>query len=389
MDDLSKPLNNENGMVLLVAILIMSALILLGTTAVIESQTDMRIAGNYKTSAMSLYAAEAGVEEARARLKGDFTPTGSMIVDSAPTDPAWATTVSSLQSTITYAVTIVHKTSSGNVLYWGDTNNDGKYEINTTTTPPNGQNIYLVTSTATDANASKTLEVNMMKLPPITTPAALYVEASTSIQGTSTYINGNDSCGSSNKPGIATTLSASTVSSTGHPTVSGTTSSSWSVTGGSTDMDVDAMIDNWKDVADYSYSLTSSATHTGMNWGTPTAGALQSDPSSCSESHVVYYNMHGSDIKLAGGSSGCGILLVDGDLELQGGFNWNGLIIVSGSVTITGGGSKNMTGSVVAGGSAEADLVGGNANIVYCSTAINNQTTNRALRILSWTEKEI
>ena len=58
-------------MVLLLAMLIMSALILLGTTAVMESQTDLRISGNYKTSAMSLYAAEAGIEQARGKLRTD------------------------------------------------------------------------------------------------------------------------------------------------------------------------------------------------------------------------------------------------------------------------------------------------------------------------------
>lgn len=388
MDNRLTPLINEDGAVLVLGILLMAALILLGTTAVMESQTDLRLAGLYKANSSAFYAAEAGGEEARARLKGNFEPEGSRIIDDAPTDPSWQVNMtSSLQSTLTYTVTIKHKTSDGDVLYWGDINGDGKYEINTVTPPPAGQNIYLVTSSAANFSASKTLEIAMLRLPPITTPAALYVEAATSIQGASTYVNGNDSCGTANKPGIATAGAASTVSQNGNPTVSGATSASWSVSGGNTNMDVRAMIDNLKDVADFSYDLNVNTTHTGMNWGTPTLGATLQLPSSCSESHIVHYNMHGEEIKLTGGSSGCGILLVEGDLELQGSFSWHGVIIVSGSMIITGGGNKNITGSVVAGGAAEADLVGGNANIVYCSEAINSQTTNRSLRILSLTEK--
>ncbi len=390
MKNYIKPLRSESGMVLVLSMLIMSALILLGTTAVMESQTDLRIAANYKTNAAALYAAEAGVEEARARLKENFTPTASMIVDTAPTSSTWTAAMSSLQSTLSYTVSVSHKKdSSNNVLYWGDQNNDGKYEINTTT----GQNIYLATSTATNASASKTLEVAMARLPPITAPAALYVEAATSIQGTSTYINGNDSCGSANKPGIVTTLATSTVTKSGNPSVcgSGTTtcnSTSWNVTGGATNMDVQAMVDNWKGVADSAYDRTSNSTETGLSWGLPVLS-----PHSCGESHVVYYNMHGYDLKLTGGTSGCGILLVQGDLEINGGFSWYGIVMVTGSVTFTGGGSassgndKNIAGSVLSGGSVEADLVGGNASIVYCGDAVNNQTANHPLRVLSWTTK--
>ena len=96
--------------------------------------------------------------------------------------------------------------------------------------------------------------------------------------------------------------------------------------------------------------------------------------------------MNGNTIKLSGGTSGCGLLIVDGDLDLNGSFSWNGMVIVNGSITYTGGGNKNITGGVLSGGSLDADLVGGNANIVYCSSAISNLTENRPSKILSWKE---
>ena len=80
-----------------------------------------------------------------------------------------------------------------------------------------------------------------------------------------------------------------------------------------------------------------------MTWGTPTAGAMLQHPSSCSEHHVVWYNTNDTYIKLTG-SSGCGILIVEGDLDIYGGFSWYGPVIVTGLVTLTGGGNKNITG---------------------------------------------
>ncbi|NVL90371.1 MAG: hypothetical protein HWN69_05160 [Desulfobacterales bacterium] len=153
------------------------------------------------------------------------------------------------------------------------------------------------------------------------------------------------------------------------------------------------MVDSFKGLADFTYTVNS-VTHTasttpgpGDDWGTPTQGATLQDPSSCGCSNIVHYNTGGTFVKLSGGVSGCGILLVEGDLEMSGNFSWNGIVISTGSITLTGGGNKNLTGALIAGGSADADVVGGNSNIVYCSSAINNQTQNRALRVLTWKEE--
>lgn len=392
-----QPLQNESGMVLVVAILIISALILLGSTAVMESTTDLRIAGNYKTHAMALYAAEAGIEEARARLRNTFSPSASRISDTDSTSGTWGVTMASLQSAMPYAVTISHATNnSGNVLYWGDVNLDGKYETSMTAPLDGHGPIYQIRSISTSSNASKTLVATVTKLPPITTPAALYVEAPTTIQGTSTYIKGIDSCGSDNKPGIATTLPVTpyNVGTNGSPTICGVgdtacIANSYSVVGNRPNMDVQEMVDSWKSQANYAYHFTANPPANQYQFGTPVLGASQQDPSSCAENNIVHFDLRGLfEAQFTGGSSGCGILLVEGDLRLNGGFNWYGIILVTGSITFAGGGSagKNITGSVVAGGSAEADLVGGNTSIIYCSSAVNNQTQNRPLRYLSWTE---
>lgn len=82
--------------------------------------------------------------------------------------------------------------------------------------------------------------------------------------------------------------------------------------------------------------------------------------------------------------TGCGVLLVQGDLEIHGSFFWYGPIIVTGSITYTGGGNKNVTGSVLSGSAVTADVIGGNANLVWCSEAVKQPTDQMPLNVLNW-----
>lgn len=395
-------IRDEKGMILVVSLMMISALLLLGTTAVMTSTTDMKISANYKTGNQAYYAAAAGIEEARARMGTTFLPATSAtgrIYDTDTTNPLWSVSIcptctyTSIPSALSYTVRIEHQTSGGSVLYYGDSDNDGLNE-RTTTSGPKMRNIYLVTSTGSASGAQKTIAVEITRLPPITVPGPLYVEATTKIMGNSTSLIGTDGCGTDNKPGIVTTLDGSTITQSGGPTIVG----SPQVAAGQNNMDVRSMVNTYKNMANYPYNYTSNQTQTGMNWGTPVAGASETAPSSCddvSPPNIVYYNMNDtSSIKLSGGSSGCGILLVDGDLDVQGGFRWYGLVMVTGSVTFTGGGSekKNITGGVIAGNEVDASLfdsnvAGGSISLVYCSAAINNLTENQPFKRLNWKEQ--
>jgi len=338
-------------------------------------------------------------------MKGRWPPIP--FVDTHPTQSGWAafigttadatnkgynsgntmhTRVSSLQSALNYTVKIVHQTdASGNLLYWGDANGDGVNERTTTNT---GLNVYLVTSYgAAPGGANKTIAIEMARTPPITVPSPLYVEATTTIQGSSAFLIGIDQCGSSHKPGLVTTLESGSVTLNGNPSITGVGGAAPNITYNATNMDVQAMIDSIKGSANFSHNVTSDTFTGDQGWGVPTPGETLQYPSSCSLRNVVYINTNGTEVKLHGGVSGCGILLVEGDLRINGGFNWYGIILVSGAITFTGGGDKNITGGALAEASADADLVGGNANIVYCSTAVSSQTQNRPLQILSWADK--
>jgi hypothetical protein len=152
-------------------------------------------------------------------------------------------------------------------------------------------------------------------------------------------------------------------------------------------------VNTLKGSADYKYTFSNNTTETGMTWGTPTLtdDHNQESPLQCSESHTVYYNMNGKSLKLAGGTQGCGILLVDGDLEINGGFSWYGPVLVTGSVTYAGGGNKNISGALLAGDSLTAHIetndIGGNATILNCSAAIRNSTQKRPFLVLNWNQR--
>jgi Tfp pilus assembly protein PilX len=398
--------HNERGMVTALALLLLAVLALVGTTAIVVTSTDIQIGGNYKVSEVAFYAAEAGVEEARARLRS--TAGVNQIVDLYPTSGQWRAYIGTLamaqkekfnsseskhsrtdsvQTEINYVVKIRHKTDNdkddGNIMYWGDHNSDGIATRNTDAGNSNNKNIYVVTSSGYTANSSQTVEAEMAKMPPITVPSPLYVKADAKIQGSSTDIIGTDMCGGSDKPGIITTKDPGSIDISGGPNITGAGGTTPNITYNGINLDIDAMVNSLKKLANFSYDVTS-ATHTGMNWGTPILGGTLESLSTCSDHNIIYYNTNGTDIKLAGGSSGCGILLVEGDLDVNGGFSWHGVILVTGSLKYSGGGSKQVTGGMLSGGTVDADLVGGDANIVYCSSAVKIQTELLPVRLLSW-----
>jgi Tfp pilus assembly protein PilX len=406
-----KIMYSESGLVLVVSLLLMAAIFLILSIAIMTTATDLKITGHFKSGKNAFYAAEAGVEESRAAMR---TSAANPITDNYSTQTGWSayigTTaktqgkgynssnamharVNSVQSVMDYVVKIVHQTDgSGNILYWGDANQDGISE-RTTTTGAAVRNIYKVTSEGASAGSKRTVEAEMSRVPPVAIRAALSVGASTTVQGSSTNVIGTDGCGGGDLPGIVTTQPSGSVTLHGAPNITGAGGATPNITYNAAAIDIQSIINTFKAMANFQYTVHS-ATHTastrpgpGDGWGTPVPGGSPLSPSSCAVHNIVYYNTGGTDIQLSGGVSGCGILLVDGDAQLGGNFSWYGVILTSGSLTFTGGGNKNVTGAILSGGSTDADLVGGNSKIVYCSTAVRDQTDTMPMQLLSWSDK--
>lgn len=88
------PYKNENGIILILSLVFLSILALLGSTAVMLTTTDMKIGDNYKSSTQAFSAAQAGIAEARLRLKGSSTVSGYAGDTGATADPVWSAYIS-------------------------------------------------------------------------------------------------------------------------------------------------------------------------------------------------------------------------------------------------------------------------------------------------------
>ncbi|MCJ7615778.1 MAG: pilus assembly PilX N-terminal domain-containing protein [Desulfobacterales bacterium] len=372
--------NNEKGFVLPVGLMFLAILALLGTTAVIITTTDLKIGTNYRLSEQALYVAEAGIEEARARLRGNAA---NPINDEHPTSSQWRAyigadvkaqgkgwdtgnpmhvKVNSI-SNLDYVVIINHQTdASGNVLYWYDSDGDGVNEPNITT----GENIYLVTSYGYSGASTKIIEVEAAINPGPPIEAALYARGDVTGNGTALSVDGNDNCGAASPKPTIYTLSPSTTILNGTPALSPTGPED-----GPIDIDISAAINNLR------ASATEVITEDESN-------AIYGDASNfiaCYSDTSDPYNVNGLSLS---GVTGFGILLIEGDLILGGGFNWNGLILVTGTLVFNGGGlGVNIQGAVLA--NQTIDINGG-VNIKYDSCMVDNSLNNLPLATISWKE---
>lgn len=377
-------------------LLIVLVLTLLSMTAMMNVVADLKSAANDRSAKEAFYQAEAGAEEARSRLQAGAD---SPVSDLQPANPAWTAFIGSpekaaekgfqsgngnhvrldcLSPNLNYIVTITHKLDdSGNVLRWGDQDGDGIPEEN----PAAGESIYVITSEGYPVSGgTRAVRQECARVAAVPAPAALYTKANITIQGSSTSVIGLDGCGAEHKPGVIT---RGTVAKNGSPTVTGSPSAIQE--NSPLDLNVSLLIDRFKGRANFNYRLES-ATLSGVNWGVPSPGLTSQSPSSCAASNVVYIDTRSTYVQLSGGGSGCGVLLVAGDLSVQGGFQWYGIILATGSITFAGGGGKNVTGAVLAGGSVSADLVSGEATIVYCNQAVRAQTDHLPLATWAWME---
>lgn len=383
----------EEGFILVLSLLLLLVVTLIGFSAMSTTTQEILMSGNKRISEKVFYVAEAGINELVGRFRAGAI---GEISDNDQTNPNWKlflamssqratgigynTTdpthhwVQSLQSQLDFAVEIRHKVDASNSVIMQE-----------------GVPVYSAMSHGyTVEGGKKVLEVEINKGPNFDVPAALYSKAPVEIKGSSTYISGMDKCplegAPQNKAGIITTTP--TITESGIPTIEGDPPTS---TSSSMDLPLSEMVNWLKDGARFGYDYSADVTLTGYSdsWGTPTANGTEQPLSYSGTMNIVYFNMNGDKtLKLAGGSHGAGILLVNGNLEVSGGFSWYGEIIVTGACNFTGGGEKNITGAVLAGESATvATDVGGNVGILYCSDAVKKlKGSLPPYKITSWRE---
>ncbi len=260
---------NQRGMALPVALMFLMVLATVATTATIMTTTDLKIAISYRISTQLTAAAETGIEEARGRLR-----TGAVeeTPDTQPGGRGWAIFIgteaearlkgydarrhedlySSLQNDMDYIVRIDHqRDAADDVEYYGDIDGDRNNERNSVS----GENVYRIESSGYDTSGSyRTIEIEAVKIPPIDPPGAVYLEAYSEIIG-DVNINGMDSCGGGDIPGITTPKSSGTVGLYSSPVITGVGGTTPNILYNGDDLYVNGMVAEFKKLADFSYAV--------------------------------------------------------------------------------------------------------------------------------------
>ncbi len=419
----------QNGLALVTALVLITMVGLMGTSILIATSTEMTISGNYRRGIKAFYLAEAGIEEARARLRGPSSGTAGFIRDpGSEYNPQWSAYVltssdwkptddknysenfsnyvpthgsqantaiveNSLQADLPYWVKIRHKTE-----YDAERNGhrsetphyfdyDGSLEKHT-----KGNRGHAIFYGYPASHWTKPIEFSTTG-----TTDAFPVEVVTA--------HGTMKCGASvleveviHHPGpraLGALYARSGVSLTGtSSTISG--------------------VDNCGALPSKApvYTLTPSVTSGNANFqGNPSVPAqgpldidlpytiatlrqgarlLTSDLNgvplgSSTDSWTLYADAGGAEgtgLFTIQNAIGFGILLVDGHVQIKGPFNWQGLIVNTGTLTIDG-----STGSVQIWGGVWSDDIqhlDGEVTIAYNSCAIKTSLLSRPLTVTKW-----
>lgn len=425
-----KSRKGQEGGILVISLLLLMGLTALGAAFMTTARTEVQITGNEIRYAQALSHAEAGLNEAVARLaipssphyiaedmtapnpgwgryivlsKGnstqdpDFAKTATDGLDNdldAATDEASESypEVLSVQSGLadplpypwikmTYCLD-----SSNNIVRYGDHDNNRS-------TPPRrnlafGVPILTVTARGEQASANRTLEVDLVRPPVFDIRACIYTEDDDfSFSGDDFMISGQDFdpatsdtvSGSTRLPAIVTTADVTKLlSQVGHQqgdqiVGAGGTSD---IQSSPVDLNLEWYVDTWGRLADMHY-IGDTNNPDNMNvWG------------DFDDYHIVY--VEDGDLTLKGEATGGGLMLVDGDVKVSGSFMWYGIIIALGDIYFKGGGELDgefhVYGGVLSNG-ALLNTITGNADIFYSSEAIDRLKSLKGVLPLSWKEK--
>lgn len=375
---------NERGAALIVALVLMAVMTLLGTAAVVTGIVDTKIGTNYRLSVQAFYAAEAGLAEARERLRASAGGAGIAV---PPANPQWRAYLVSGVAARTAAeqkAAAVGYVPQSHTLYTS-LQSELDYTVVVEPTAAAVPSLRL-TSYGTMGSATRTLQAVAVPPPTVLPPAALSVAAPTTIQGLQTVIAGTDRCGNNHQPAVHTPLAEiqaglPTVQALSAPTLLGTSE----ITYNGATLDIQGLVDALQPYANFAYTVThaiqtaSTRSGPGDGWGRPEEPAVTSDPSTCAVYHVIHYETGGTSLTLHQGVTGCGLLLVEGNLTIQEDFSWHGLILVTGVLTMATSTphAQRITGAVLAGGTVGTNVLGEHVHLGYCSTAVS-------LRHLPW-----
>ena len=372
---------DEKGAALIGALLILIMLTALGMAAIMTSTTETMIGRNDYTAKQVHYAAEAGIQEAMAKI--DFT---RIVPDPAHYDTWKYDNYSAFRFTdyaghtqafMGYSVTVkykiegeygdnihIHNTANGELVRY---NQGFGYASSPVPDPALGQPVYTIRSLGIMYSGGKrsTAEIivdcseNTLN---VYGPASLATNGGLDCNGSYSISGGGT------KPGFVTN---GPVSVPPPGVVTGTGSPPYQ-TGAYTDMTganpyIGANLPELKAMATPpggEYYL-----RTGPNsWNPP----LGNSPTwgGPTEPKMIFLDEPGQEYHMSGNMVGYGVLVVNGNFKISGSLTWYGLIYVTGNLDAATG-TINGQGAIMAGGSAPTKI-GGNVNMFYNTTALDN-----------------
>jgi hypothetical protein len=242
--------------------------------------------------------------------------------------------------------------------------------------------VIKVTAQGDQGSAMRRLEVDAVKRPFEIISAAVYSEKDDfKFNGTQFQVSGLDHDpvtgaeipGNPAVPGLLTTEDPNNITGalTGQQVnnIEGSTGSP-SVQSSNVDLDLEAMAAEYGALAEY---VVPTGTYSNVSWGDR-------------DNYTIVHTT--GDLHTSGNISGGGILIVDGNMSCTGSFTWYGLVIVLGDINFNGGGSGiHIYGAVMSQGSISDDqVVSGNADLFYSSSALNKITALTPYQVLNWHE---
>ena len=345
-----KKINNEKGMVLIIAVMLLAVLVVVGFTALNIMTTDTKISANYRENQRAFYNAEAGVETVMAYLRSTTItyPTSSTPTTITVTCP---TGFSSSSGTCYFNTSVsINYVSSDN------------YKFQMTGTGYN--------------NASKTIEVY------ITTKFQFNegVDAAVAMYGSNPALAGGgaiDGHDHSLPPTNCSGASCHTPADGPAPDLPGLFSTE-AVSKGSTAVDggdPTATPPILAEVLDNSpAALAKDDQWTAFADDIVNSGVYNSTFSSDRLNPKI--TVLTSNLKLTGNDHHYGILVVSGadvEIETVGTFTFEGLIVLANGATLTTKGTANTYGSVITCNHSELTVtLNGTPTLMYSSAAIAN-----------------
>ena len=375
-------LKNEQGIALVVGIMITVVLLSITGAALLFSGLNLKTASNLKTGTVALQVADAGIHHGLVAI-----PSGTTF--SYSTNPNSPTTVVSSTSFngYTYSVTAINDSASSG--------GNSRAILTSTALGPNGIKKIIVAYAGRGGSGG----LGAIYLPgPRSNTAIRFAEPSFRIDGTDRNVDNTPGPGSS-LPGIAATDPAVTTNIT-----NGIQQDGWGLapnqmayvtgSGGAPSVTtITPMSITVQQLADRFVAVPVGPQHVVLSGGTYSTDTWGQDPGCpyplCPRITEITGNttINGSGSNIV---TGTGVLIVNGNLTITGNFTFHGLIMSNGIINIQSG---DIYGSVLVRESTSPTSVGGNAHIYYSSRTISWVNTNwpgvlpGSARLVAWQEK--